>query len=99
MALTVDIRTYDGQIEDKCTHPAILEMCRRAAELALPMLGYVDQYDDTTFNRAQMRAVRPELSILASEPAPGVTQAASELLDLVSRIERRPHLYLVFNGD
>jgi hypothetical protein len=99
MALTVEIRTYDNQIQDTCAHPAILEMCRRAAELTLPMLAYVDRYDDTTFNRAQMRAVRPELSLLAGEPAPGVAQAASELLDLVSRVERHPHLYLVFNGD
>lgn len=65
----------------------------------MPMLGHVDQYDDTVFNRAQMRAVTPELTMLAADSPPEVTQAASDLLALAAQVEQKPHRYLIFNGD
>ena len=88
-----------GKVEATCTHPAILTLCRRASDLALPMLGHVDEYDDTVFNRAQMRAVTPELTALADESSLNLAEAASDLLSLAAQVERRPHRYLVFNGD
>jgi hypothetical protein len=63
------------------------------------MIGYVDPYDDTVFNRSQMRLVVPELHRLAEESSGNEAQAALEIIDLTSRIERKPHLYLLFNGD
>lgn len=63
MGLSVQVRTFTGQVEATCTHPAILALCRRASELELSMLGHVDQYDDTVFNASQMRVVKPELTV------------------------------------
>jgi hypothetical protein len=99
MGISVQIQAYGGAIEATCTHPAIGALCQRASRLGLPMIGYVDPYDDTVFNRPQMRLVVPELHRLAEESSGNEAQAALEIIDLTSRIERKPHLYLLFNGD
>ena len=65
----------------------------------MSMLGHVDPYDDTVFNRTQMRAVTPELEALAAGSPPEVAQAASDVLALVAQVDEKPHRYLVFNGD
>ena len=64
MPISVNVRTYTGETLAACTHPAIGDLCRRAETLALPMLGYVDPYDDTWFNKSQMRLLVPELEAL-----------------------------------
>jgi hypothetical protein len=99
MGISVQIQAYGGAIEATCTHPAIGALCQRASRLGLPMIGYVDPYDDTVFNRSQMRLVVPELHRLTEESSDDEAQAALEIIDLTSRIERKPHLYLLFNGD
>ena len=50
MPISVHVRTSTGETVTTCTHAAISSLCRRAESLALPMLGYVDPYDDTWFN-------------------------------------------------
>jgi hypothetical protein len=99
MPISVSVRTYAGETLATCTHPAINSLCRRAEALALPMLGYVDPYDDTWFNKSQMRLLVPELNALIdSTPAPEA-EAAAEVLTLAELLERKPHRYLVFVGD
>jgi hypothetical protein len=46
-----------------------------------------------------MRLVVPELQGLAEEAPDGEAQAALDIIGLTSRIERKPHRYLLFNGD
>lgn len=99
MGISVQIRAFSGAIEAICTHPAIDALCNRARHLDLPMLGCVDPYDDTVFNRSQMRLVVPELRRIAEEAPDDEAQAAQEIIELTSRIERKPHRYLLFNGD
>lgn len=45
-------------------------------------LGYVDEHDDTYFNRSQMRRVIPELERLAGFVSQGEADAVQQLLDL-----------------
>jgi hypothetical protein len=62
------------------------------------MLGAVDPYDDTRFNRLQVQTVRNELRQLA-DLTEDVTAAACELLSLVDLVDLRPHRYLILVGD
>jgi hypothetical protein len=97
--MSVVVRGYSGAIEARSMHPGIGRLCQLAAESALPMLGYVDVYDDTTFNQSQMRLVTPELRSLIESGDQGEADAARELLTLTERVECHPHRYLVFSGD
>ncbi|WP_326708049.1 hypothetical protein OG758_00415 [Streptomyces sp. NBC_01474] len=81
------------------THPAIGDLCRRAETLGLPMLGYVDPYDDTWFNKSQMRLVVPELEALMNSASAPEAEAAAEVLALAEQLEPKPHRYLIFVGD
>ncbi|MFD8321472.1 hypothetical protein [Kitasatospora purpeofusca] len=99
MPISVNVRTYTGETLAACTHPAIGGLCRRAAALALPMLGHVDPYDDTWFNKSQMRLLVPELRALIDSTSAPETEAAAEVLALAEQLELKPHRYLVFVGD
>ncbi|MFJ9618844.1 hypothetical protein [Streptomyces noursei] len=99
MGMSVIIRSYTGTIEATCCHPALDALCQQATQAGFPGIGNVDKYDDTVFNRSQMRLVIPELTQLSlSVPTP-VAEAAEEVLAMARTIERLSHRYLVFNGD
>ncbi|MGW5257560.1 hypothetical protein ACWERW_32215 [Streptomyces sp. NPDC004012] len=99
MGISARVQTYTGDTVAVSTNPAIAALCRRAAALAIPMLGYVDPYDDTWFNKSQMRLVVPELKALLDDAPAAEAEAADELLTLAAHLERKPHRYLIFNGD
>ncbi len=99
MGISARVQTYTGDIVVVSTNPAIDALCRRAAALAMPMLGHVDPHDDTWFNKSQMRLVVPELNALLEAAPAAEAEAANELLTLAAHLERKPHRYLIFNGD
>lgn len=99
MGMSVIIRSYTGTIEATCCHPALDALCQHAVNDGLPGIGYVDKYDDTVFNRSQMRLVIPELTQLGTSAPAAVAEAAEEVLALARTVERLSHRYLVFNGD
>lgn len=68
-----------------------------ARQARLPLLGSVDEYDDTVFNRSQVALVLEELERL--ELTADLEHARSELVSMAVRVQQRPHRYLVFNGD
>ena len=82
VGMSVGVQTYGGTVEARSTHPSIGRVCQFAAESALPMLGYVDPYDDTTFNQSQMRLVIPELRDLIERVDQDEVDAAREILAL-----------------
>jgi hypothetical protein len=64
------------------------------------LLGYVDRYGDTVFNRLQMDAVLSELSaLIADAKEPEQTLLLERIRDLASRCKREAHCYLKFYGD
>jgi hypothetical protein len=63
------------------------------------MLGNVDPYDDTVFNRSQIPAVLAEIESLKQASTPANAEVAAELTDLITLTSAQPHRYLVFNGD
>ncbi|MFI1205664.1 hypothetical protein ACH4VR_40650 [Streptomyces sp. NPDC020883] len=99
MGISVQVRTFTGEVEATCVHPSIAALCGRAASQNLPLLGFVDLYDDTVFNRSQLRVLIPELRALADGAAAEEVEAVHEILALTAQVERKAHRYLVFNGD
>lgn len=99
MPISVRVQTYTGETLAICTHPAVDALCRRAESLALPMLGYVDRYDDTLFNRSQMRLLVPELKSLLDSGSAAEAEAVTQLLALTELLEHKPHRFLMFVGD
>ncbi|KAB2347282.1 hypothetical protein [Actinomadura rudentiformis] len=99
MGMSVQIRTYTGSLEGTCVHPAIWALCQSAERAGLPLLGHVDRYDNTTFNRLQMKPVLAELDQIAADASPDEREAVREIVALIQQCERKPHRYLVFNGD
>lgn len=65
-------------------------------DIAYPYLRFIDPIDFTTFNRAQMSALIPELRRLAE-----ATQSAAvrRVLDLAQLCEATSHSHLSFIGD
>ena len=68
-----------------------------ARQVHLPLLGLVDEYDDTVFNGMQVSVIVGELGTLAGDGV--LTQALEELMIMAAVVQERPHRYLVFNGD
>ncbi|GGV45355.1 hypothetical protein GCM10010495_73610 [Kitasatospora herbaricolor] len=98
MPIGLNVRTSSGETLTACTHPALGDLCRRAATLALPMLCHVDPYDDTWFDKSQMRLLAPELEALIDSASAPEAEAAAEVLDLAEQLEHEPHRYLILIG-
>lgn len=99
MPLSVRVWTLPDMNLARCIHPDLNRLVEFAQSLKLPMLGNVDPYDDTRFNRMQMSLVVPELRMLADSAPEGAAGAAQELLALTELVDAKPHRYLVFIGD
>jgi hypothetical protein len=99
LALSVKVEDYSGELIASCLHGSLNALCRLAHRLEMPMLGYVDEYDDTTFNRRQMILVRAELESLRGAASTREQDAVAELVSLIDLVELKPHRYLVFSGD
>lgn len=80
-----------------CTPPSPPYADGRQARISL--LGCVDPYDDTVFNRLQLKGLVPELRALADGSNADEAEAVHEILALTAQVERKAHRYLVFNGD
>jgi hypothetical protein len=99
VGMSVVVRTFRSLEESASTHRSIGELCRLAADAAFPMLRCVDPYDNTVFNRSQMRLVIPELRALIELADRREADAGREILELAQHVERQHHRYLIFNGD
>jgi hypothetical protein len=100
MPMSVKVETNTGERVASCTHSALDRLLARAEEMRLPLLGLVDPYDDTIFNRFQMQRVVPELTKLRDSACTSEeAEAAAQLLVLTQDVDAKPHRYLVFIGD
>jgi hypothetical protein len=83
----------------RCVHPGLERLVEEAVIAGMPMLGNVDLYDDTRFNRLQVKLVVRELDDLLKGGRGDVAVAAQELRDMTQLVLAKPHRYLVFIGD
>lgn len=98
MPISAQVWTLPHEKLASCTHLSLGDVVREARQMDMPMLGNVDQYDDTRFNRMQMKLVSDELLKLASTLSGDKLDVIVELLVLVELVKERPHRYLVFVG-
>jgi hypothetical protein len=99
MALSVLVRTFTGTVLRSSTDSGLHAICVLARERGLPLLGHIDPYDNTIFNRMQAEVIRSELGSLTKISGPEYKASLEGLIDLVNLVVERPHRYLVFNGD
>jgi hypothetical protein len=97
MAINVRVISNLGEIRGEVTGVEINRLCEHASVAGMPMLGYVDEYDDTYFNLSQMRLVIPELAQLATSVPPYEAGMAQQLLDLARIVS--VHDQMIFIGD
>lgn len=94
---TALVRDYGGSV----LHQGKLDMrgvLRVASAQALPLLGNVDEYDDTVFNSLQLRVISGELDQI-DRTSGALDAQLGELEHMMARVREHPHRYLVFNGD
>ena len=97
MGVTIYVQDFRG---DKL-HGDSVEMrgvLSAAEERGLPFLTSVDVYDNTTFNRKQTVRLAEELNAL-SGAREDLGEAIASLRAAITVVAKRPHRYLVFNGD
>lgn len=97
MGTTTYVRDYSGTVL-QWGQLEMGKLLRAARVQAMPFLGSADEYDDTVFNRLQLRAVADELKQIrrtSNDLGPEVR----ELEVLAALADERPHRFLVFNGD
>jgi hypothetical protein len=96
MGTTVYVRDFRGAVLQRGVVD-MQDLLDRARQAHLPLLGIVDEYDDTIFNGMQVSVVVRELGALAGDDA--LKPALEELEAMAGVVQERPHRYLVFNGD
>jgi hypothetical protein len=99
LAISVIVRTFTEEILSRSVHPGIGALCQSARERHLPLLSGVDPYDNTVFNRLQVRDVRAELDSLRDAGDFEDLVLWTELVELIELVNAKPHRYLLFSGD
>jgi hypothetical protein len=97
VAINVRVVNNIGEIRGEAAGVEINRLCEHASTAGMPMLGYVDEYDDTYFNFSQMRLVIPELERLAESASHDEAGMVQQLLDLARMM--RTHDQMIFIGD
>lgn len=62
---------------------------RARSEPEAALLGCIDPYDDTVFNRSQLKVLIPELRALTEGSAAEEAEAVYEILALTAQVERK----------
>jgi hypothetical protein len=97
IAIDVKVVSSLGETRGRVGGTEVNNLCRHAGEAGMPILGYVDEYDDTYFNSSQLRLLIPELEQLAESAPPAEAEMARHLLELARRVST--HDQMIFVGD
>lgn len=86
MSISAQVWTLPDARLASCTHLSLGEIIRAARQMGMPMLGNVDQHDDTRFNRMQARIVSSEFVKLARAcPVDHVSQMTAAMRTRLQR--------------
>lgn len=97
--MSIVVRTFTGEALARSEHKALNRLFAAAASKGHLFTGCVDPYDDTIFNRLQVRSVLLELEALLPFLATDEAAAAVEVKKLAELVCERPHRYLAVSGD
>jgi len=100
MGLTIALESEDGRKYEEIADPANIlhRLLPPANDSSWSVLGSIDWYGDTTFNRLQIPRFLSEWSRLKPMGAED-HNLLDRIAALARRVESEPHLYLKFYGD
>ena len=99
MPLSARVWTLPDETLARSVVPGMNRLVERARASGFPMLGNVDEYDDTKFNRLQVEVLIRELAVFTKGEDRQVAGAAEELTAMAQLVLEKPHRYLLFIGD
>ncbi|GAA1722861.1 hypothetical protein GCM10009765_83550 [Fodinicola feengrottensis] len=102
MAMLVSLRDErENLIEMVASDPALGWVVPYLPPGEFPMIGHIDPYGNTIFNRSQMRALRAEIDVCRTDERvkPGAVEFLLEISRLCELGDKRPHKFLWFLGD
>ncbi|WP_433270957.1 hypothetical protein ACQPZF_11205 [Actinosynnema sp. CS-041913] len=99
VAISVVLKDGAGTVLIRMDRP-YLPLVGRTDRDQYPMLGHVDPYGNTIFNRGQMATLVAELERVSKAGPQGERSAvAKELVAICVEGQRKPHRFLWFIGD
>jgi hypothetical protein len=100
MGISVVLRSESQEVLDRVDDDNNLLHVLLPTESSESILGVVDWYGDTIFNRLQMDQFLPEWEMLKQRASTQNEVALIEKVkELALRCQSEPHLYLAFIGD
>jgi hypothetical protein len=101
MAISVVLKDRTGEVLAQMPRPYV-PLVSWADRTEYPILGHVDLYGNTIYNRAQMETLVAELDRLRqllAEPDERARAIVDGLQEVCAEGVRNPHRYLWFVGD
>jgi hypothetical protein len=100
VAISVVLKDEAGNVLARMPRPYVPLLSGEALP-EYPMLGHIDPYGNTIYNRGQMRTLRTELGRLtdSAELSNTSNDVVQQLLAICAEGLQRPHRYLWFVGD
>ena len=102
MGLTIEVQDEFGGTLSTTTDPKNLltHLLPEFGDTEYPMLGCIDPYGDTTFNRPQITLFLAEWSAVSSKAKTlEEKELAASIESMAQRVRENVHLYLKFIGD
>jgi hypothetical protein len=102
MGLTIEVQDECGGTVSTTTDPKNLltYLLPEFGDTSYPMLGCIDPYGDTTFNRPQMALFLAEWVVVCSKTKTTEEKAlATNIESMAQHVRDNVHLYLKFIGD
>lgn len=102
LALEIYLQDADGNtLEYEPDLDGVLDkILGNSDERAFELIGFIDPYGNTVFNRLQMAKFLDEWDVLTAKVSSESERAyLGKISALARRVAREPHLYLKFEGD
>jgi hypothetical protein len=94
----IDVRSARGDVLQSVSAEGFDPVRKGISRTEYPILGHIDPYGDTVFNRMQVRTLMEEIARL--ECADIISgQLRDSIIELCERCLARPHQFLWFIGE
>lgn len=98
MPLGIVLQDEDGQVIERLADRAG-GVSRLISDVEDGLLGQIDPYGDTVFNRLQATVLLREWVTVERRASDAEQQLCAAIRQLIQRVASGPHLYLKFVGD
>jgi hypothetical protein len=101
MGFVIVVENEDGERLTAVEDPVnLLGRLIPANSKRFPLIGFIDPYGDTVFNRLQtMRFLEEWQYVVEAAQTEEEKDIVTRVMSLAARVRDEPHLYLKFHGD